>query len=100
MGWVGRDARRRSGSEAIDLFEGGSLELVERRASRGDPWKADPSVPRRLGAWMSGRASVPFDDRTTKSRRAQDFAAAMAQPEASGRLGRWMAWKFKGLGVP
>jgi len=108
--------RRRSGSNAIDLFEGGSLELVERRGSKGDSWftlnavaddatqrriiaqsTADPSAPRRLGAWMSGRAKVRFDDRATEARRAQDFATAMAQLEASGRLGRWMAGKLKGL---
>ena len=108
--------RRRSGSDAIDLFEGGSLELVERRGSKGSSWftlnavavdapkrrqiaqsTADPSVPRRLGAWMSSRAKVRFDDQTTEKRRAQDFATAMAHLEASGRLGRWMAGKLKGL---
>jgi len=111
--------RRRSGSDAIDLFEGGSLELVERRGSKGSSWftlsavsndgtkrrqitqsTADPSVPRRLGAWMAGRAKVRFDDRTTEKSRAQDFAEAMAQLEASGRLGRWMAGKLKGLSGP
>jgi hypothetical protein len=111
--------RRRSGSEAIDLFEGGALELVERRGSKGGSWftlsavavdgterrtitqsTAAPFVPRRLGAWMASRAQVPFDDQATEARRAQEFATAMAQLEASGRLGRWMAGKLKGLGTP
>mgnify|MGYP006871757785 CR=1 FL=1 len=108
--------RRRSGSDAIDLFEGGSLELVERRGSKGNSWftlntvavdatkrrriaqsTADPFVLRRLGNWISGRANVRFDDRATETRKAQDVATAMAQLEASGRPGRWMAGELKGL---
>ena len=111
--------RRRSGSGAIDLFEAGSLELVERTHSHGDSWftldavavggatrrriaqsVAGPFIPRRLGTWLSGRASVRFDDRTTEAGRAQDLDAALAQLEASGRLGRWMAGKLKGLKTP
>ena len=106
--------RRRSASGAIDLFEGASVELVERSDSDGDSWFTlnavsadggkrkkiaqamdDPSVPRRLGAWISDRAPIPFDDRATEQRKKADLTLTLAQLEASGRLGRWLAQKLK-----
>lgn len=105
--------RRRTRAVARDLFDAASLELVETSDSDGDPWftlKAvaratnqeprrrriasamdDPSVPRRLGAWLAAKTRLPLDDQVGRSARPQQIVDLITQLEASGRFGRWIA---------
>jgi hypothetical protein len=113
--------RRRIGAATRDLFEAGSLELVETSDSDGDPWFTlnavaagvapgitcstaarrtrrriahamdDPTTPRRLAAWLSSKARLTLDDQATSERKREQLAKLISQLESSGRFGAWMA---------
>jgi len=116
--------QRRFGSNVRELFEGHGLELKVTRDSDADAWYAleataapgaegpsrakrrrihqtmtDPTVPRRLGAWLAARASMPFTDLSTSpNARTVALSELLSQLEQSGPLGRF-ASKFIGRAV-
>jgi len=49
----------------------------------------DPTVPMRLGAWLSRAAGVPLQDRTTPEVRQMEITVMKGQLEASGPLGKF-----------
>jgi hypothetical protein len=111
--------RRRSGSSVRDTFEASRLELTKSSDSDGDDWFSleavaagiveakpssrrpgrrtiertlrDPSVPRRIGAWIADHAKVPFNDRTTRMAVRADGERAIAELRESGAFGRRLA---------
>jgi hypothetical protein len=56
----------------------------------------DPSVPRRLGAWLADKARVPFREQSLARRRAQEISALYSQLESKGRFGGWLARRLRG----
>jgi hypothetical protein len=117
--------QRRFGANVRERFEGHGLELTVTRDSDADAWYAldataspdaqgsprakrkriqqtvtDPTVPRRLGAWLAARASMPFADLSAAGRNARTIALAdlLTQLEQSGPLGR-VASRFIGRAV-
>lgn len=119
--------RRRTGEEARDVFEASRLELTRFSDGDGDdsyvlealapgaveaaaswPRKGrctieravgDPALPRRLGAWLSARAHIPLEDRTTQEALNRDRELAFARMRESGPLGRWIADWVERLGA-
>jgi hypothetical protein len=112
--------RRRYRSRVHDRFEGVRLELTRQSDSDGDDWfrlvavaadapevppstgwgtgrktivsvLRDPTVPRRLGHWLSRRARIPFEDRTTKAALALEREMALVHLRESGAIGRRVA---------
>ena len=49
----------------------------------------DPSVPLRLGAWLSRAAGVPLEDRSTPEVRQMEITVLKGQLDASGALGKF-----------
>lgn len=49
----------------------------------------DPTVPMRLGAWLSRASGVPLQDRTTPEVRQMEITVLKGQLEASGPLGKF-----------
>jgi hypothetical protein len=118
--------RRRTGDRIRDLFDASRLELTRQSDSDGDDafvleavasgavdsplsWKrtgrctieralADPALPRRLGAWLSNRAKIPIDDRTTRESLNREGELALARLRESGPLGRRVASWVERLG--
>ena len=58
----------------------------------------DPTVPRRLGAWLARAADLPLEDRTTRQSKAIELAELRTQLEATGRLGKWAAKLLEHVG--
>lgn len=118
---------RRSGERTGGLFEATRLELTRFSDSDGDdsfvleavapgavpiptswPRKGrrtmeralgDPALPRRLGAWLSARAHLPLEDRTTQEAMKRDRELAFARMRDSGPLGRRIADWVERLGA-
>jgi hypothetical protein len=100
--------RRRFGSKVRDVFTATRFELTTTHNSSDNypgftlegvsdaagtaksrlriTSKADPTVPRGLGAYLARAAGIPFEDRTTRGGSGPDFAALL---EKSGPLGRF-----------
>ena len=51
----------------------------------------DPTVPRRLGAWLVRRSGLRLEDRTTAERKKLELGQLIARLESGGRFSRWMA---------
>jgi hypothetical protein len=51
----------------------------------------DPTIPRRLGAWLAGRAGIRLDDRSTAASKQEELAALIVRLESGGRFSRWIA---------
>jgi hypothetical protein len=108
--------QRRFGGRLRTLGEAHALELSETIDSDGDRWYRlqatgtgtggrpltidqgahDPASLRRLGAWLSRRTRVPFEDRVpSEAQRLQQRSAELQrlrrQLEEAGPLGRWAA---------
>jgi hypothetical protein len=49
----------------------------------------DPTVPMRLGAWLSRAAGIPLEDRTTPEARRMEITMLKGQLDASGPLGKF-----------
>ncbi len=115
----GLTLQRRYGSSVSDTFVARALELTARSDSDGDRWFSldalahtaaepgggpsrqnrrriataihDPTVPRRLGAWLAHRTRMPFHDRTGENTRATELARLRAELPSTGRIGRLAA---------
>jgi hypothetical protein len=111
--------RRRFGAKVSDRFVATTLELAVSKDGDGDSWYSlvalspgadpsvgkvegktrrtvtkaihDPTVPRRVGMWLSRRASVPLADRSTDEAGAVDIERLKDQLKQSGRFGRTAA---------
>ena len=51
----------------------------------------DPTVPRRLGAWLARRTGLPLADRTTAEHKKKELQALIARLEAGSRFSRFLA---------
>ncbi|HET9253496.1 MAG TPA: hypothetical protein VFP58_15385, partial [Candidatus Eisenbacteria bacterium] len=49
----------------------------------------DPTVPMRLGSWLSRAAGVPIEDRSAPEVRQMEIAVLKGQLDASGPLGKF-----------
>jgi hypothetical protein len=49
----------------------------------------DPTVPMRLGAWLSRAAGIPIEDKTTTKARQVEITVLKGQLDASGPLGKF-----------
>lgn len=88
--WYSLDAVRGETAAAVtptSIVEAATYRGKDRR--RITSTMHDPSVPLRLGAWMSRAAGIPVEDRTTARARQAEITVLKSQLDASGPLGKF-----------